>query len=557
MKVKVLTANLLWFLYSAVRTRIWRRASKNVETVQAKILKQLLSKNAETKFGQKYSFGTIDSVATFQKAVPIQSYEDIQPFINEIAAGASNVLTADSVQRFGVSSGSTSASKLVPYTASLITEFQEGIDPWMYHLMRDHSRILGGKAYWSVTPIGARQRHSSGGIPIGFDDERSYFGKLTQWVLGTVMATPSELALIQDMDAFRYATLRFLLQEKSLSWVSIWNPTFATLFLNPLEKWFDQLIEDIRTGSMSVDLGVTPEVDASIRKTLKKSPRRAREIARIRDRNSGNFYEELWPNLRLISCWAHGNSGEAVKQLRTYFPNIAIQPKGLIATEAFVSFPLRGEASALSISSHFFEFEEVADKTIRLAHQLEVGKKYSVIVTTSGGLYRYRLNDVIEILGLEAQCPLIRFVGKQDKVIDICGEKLNEQFVSNVVNQLILRSSPQPSFWMMAPERSSAQVVEYTLFLQFANGTVVEEDILKGMGQEIDSAFRENFHYDYCRRLGQLGHCRVFLINAGEDAFQVYLTTCTELGQRLGDIKPVALHPYQQWSTKLQGRFIT
>ena len=556
MKIKVLTANLLWFLYSAVRTRIWRQASKNVGATQVKILKKLLSRNAETKFGQKYSFGTIDSVPAFQKTVPIQSYEDVKPFIDEIATGTKNVLTADSVQRFGVSSGSTSASKLVPYTASLVAEFQEGIDPWIHHMMRDHSQILGGKAYWSVTPIGERKRHSSGGIPIGFDDERAYFGRFTQWVLGTVMATPSELALIQDMDAFRYATLRFLLQEKSLSWVSIWNPTFATLFLSPLPKWFDQLIEDIRTGSMSVDLGVTPEVDALIRKSLKKSPRRASELEEIRDRKNGCLYEAIWPNLKLISCWAHGNSGEAVKQLRAYFPNVTIQPKGLIATEAFVSFPFRGEASALSINSHFFEFEEVEGKTIRLAHELEVNKRYSVIVTTSGGLYRYRLNDVVEVLGFEAQCPLIRFVCKQDKVVDICGEKLNEQFVSNVVKQVVSRVNHQPSFWMVAPERSSTQVVEYTLFVQFANGTPVEEGALQEVSREIDSALRENFHYDYCRRLGQLGGYRVFLIAPQQDANQVYLAVCTELGQRLGDIKSVALHPFQKWSQKFEGRFI-
>ncbi len=556
MKVKVLTANLLWFLYSAVRTRIWRRASKNVGATQVKILMELLSRNAETEFGQKYSFGTIDSVPAFQKTVPIQSYEDVKPFIDEIAAGTKNVLTADSVQRFGVSSGSTSASKLVPYTASLVTEFQEGIDPWIHHMMRDHSLILAGKAYWSVTPIGERKRHSSGGIPIGFDDERAYFGRFTQWILETVMATPSELALIQDMDAFRYATLRFLLQEKSLSWLSIWNPTFATLFLNPLEKWFDQLIDDIRTGSMSIDLGVTPEVDVLIRKSLKKSEWRAKELAMIRDGKSGNIYEQIWPNLKLISCWAHGNSGEAVRQLRTYFPNIAIQPKGLVATEAFVSFPLRGEVSALSITSHFFEFEEVGSKTIRLAHQLKVEEKYSVIVTTSGGLYRYRLNDVIEVLGFERECPLIRFVGKQDKVVDICGEKLNEQFVSNVVKQVVSRVNHQPVFWMVAPERSSTHVVEYTLFVQFANGTSVEEETLQEVSREIDSAFRENFHYDYCRRLGQLGGYRVFLIAPRQDAHQVYLTVCTELGQRLGDIKSVALHPFQNWSQKFEGRFI-
>ena len=370
------------------------------------------------------------------------------------------------------------------------------------------------------------------------------------------MAVPSELALIQDMEAFRYATLRFLLQNKSLSWISIWNPTFAALLLSPLENWFNQLIEDIRTGSMSIDLGVTPEVDVAIRRTLRRSPRRARELARIQAGSGGNVYERIWPNLRVISCWSHGNSREAVKQLQTYFPNVAIQPKGLIATEAFVSFPLRGEASALSINSHFFEFEEVENKTIRLAHQLEVGKKYSVIVTTSGGLYRYRLNDVIEVLGFEVQCPLIRFVGKQDKVVDICGEKLNEQFVSNTVKKVISLFGHQPSFWMVAPEQLSAQGVEYTLFVQFANGMVVGENVLRGMGQEIDLAFRENFHYDYCRRLGQLGHCRVFLIEVDQDASQAYLITCTELGQRLGDIKPVALHPYQQWSTKLRGRFI-
>ncbi len=553
MKVKVLMANLIWFLYSAVRTRTWRRASKNVEITQTKILQGLLTRNAKTIFGQKHSFESVNSIAAFQKAVPIQSYEDAQLYIDKIAAGKSNVLTADPIQRFGVSSGSTSASKLIPYTKPLITEFQEGIDPWMYRLMRDHPHILSGKAYWSVTPIGERPKHSSGGIPIGFDDERSYFGRLTQWVLGNVMATPSELAHIHNMDAFRYATLRFLLQERSLSWVSIWNPTFATLFLNPLTKWFDQLMEDIRTGSMSIDLGVAPDIDASIRAALKGSPRRAQELARIRDDGCENLYEKIWPNLKLISCWAHGNSGEAVRQLRTYFPNVLIQPKGLIATEAFVSFPFRGEVSALSICSHFFEFEEVGSKRIWLAHQIEIGKKYSVIVTTGGGLYRYRLNDVIEVLGFEVQCPLLRFVGKQDKVVDICGEKLNEQFVSNVVKQTFSRQNLRPCFSMMAPKQSS--IVEYILFVQFKDNNILNET-LESMGREIDQTLRENYHYDYCRRLGQLGQCRLFLIDPHRDASEVYLKTCVELGQRLGDIKPVALHHFMQWSDKFEGKFV-
>lgn len=555
MDLRVAVANLIWFLHSSIRAKKWRRGSKNVEATQNDVLRHLISENAETEFGREHSSKTIDSTEAFQKAVPIRTYEDFLPYIDAIAEGTPEVLTKEPVSHFGVSSGSVSASKLIPYTSSLISDFQEGIDPWMYHLMKDHPRILGGKTYWSVTPVGENKKFSPGGIPIGFDDERSYFGRLTQWVMESVMVAPSELALIQNMDVFKYATLRFLLQEKSLSWISVWNPSFLTLLLSPLQKWFDILIEDIRTGSLSVDLGVTPEADVNIRRALKRLPKRAEELSLIQKERDDDLYEKIWPNLNLISCWAHGNSEDAVRHLRKYFPNTSIQPKGLIATEAFVSFPFQREASALSINSHFFEFEEVGSGTIKLAHQLETGKKYSLIITTSGGLYRYRLYDIIEVLEFENECPLIRFVGKQDKTVDICGEKLNEEFVSSTIKEIIARHSIQLSFWMVAPLRNEDDV-HYVFFVQYEKGYFPCEEEMVAINEDIDSSFRENFHYDYCRRLGQLGRGKIFLVETSCDAFQTYLTTCQELGQRLGDIKPVALHSYQFWSKKFRGRFI-
>ena len=63
--------------------------------------------------------------------------------------------------------------------------------------------------------------------------------------------------------------------------------------------------------------------------------------------------------MRLISCWAHGNAARALQHLRAYFPHAIIQPKGVLATEAFVSFPFKNDVSALSLRSHFFEFVAV------------------------------------------------------------------------------------------------------------------------------------------------------------------------------------------------------
>lgn len=555
MKLKVILANLLWFLYSALRTAMWRKSVIKVEKVQKKKLLTTLSKNADTVFGKKYDFMKIKTTTSFQKKVPIHTYEDIYPYIQDIAEGSSNVLTSDAVKRFGLSSGSTSASKLIPYTQELISDFQEGINPWIYYLYNDNMSLLKGKFYWSVTPVGNQQKYSKVGIPVGFDDERSYFGILTKWILKTLTTVPPEVALIQDIEIFRYTILRFLLQEKSLSWISIWNPTFISLLLDHLEGSFDQLIKDIRTGGLSVNLRVEPKIDKSIRKALRKSKSRANELNNIRKQSGKNMFDEIWPNLHLVSCWADGNSKTAVNQIKKYFPKCKIQPKGLIATEAFVSFPVGSDGSALSIHSHFFEFEEINKKNIVLAHQLKNGTQYSVIVTTAGGFYRYRLNDIIQVSGFMKGCPLMCFVGKEDKVVDFFGEKLNELYVNNVISEILSEYNVQPIFWMLAPHQENNSLFSYTLFIQFKDKVMLETK-LDNLTKKIETSLRKNYHYNYCRHLGQIGASKVYLIDPQQNTSDVYLTTCVELGQRLGEIKQTSLHPYLHWSKRFQGNFV-
>src|SRR5207248_3129093 len=158
------------------------------------------------------------------------------------------------------------------------------------------------------------------------------------------------------------------------------------------------------------------------------------------------------------------------------------------------------------------------------------GKQYSVIVTTSGGLYRYRLNDIVEVVGKMRACPLIKFVGKQDKVTDIRGEKLNEQFVRTCVESLLTAGNLQPVFWMLAPRQTREHAAKYVLFVQFSSTATINEEQLTAFMISLDEALRSSFHYDYCRRLGQLDSCGIFLIAASVNAAGVYLNTCTRLG---------------------------
>jgi hypothetical protein len=566
-RVTVAIANLVWFGYASIRARRWKRAAHNVASAQSAILMRILAANADSEFGCEHHFAAIDSVDAYQDAVPIHSYEETLPYIARMVEGHPRVLTSQDVLRFGLTSGSTQASKLIPYTRGLVSEFQDGIDPWVHYLFRQHPRLLFGKTYWSVTPIGERKSHTPGGIPIGFDDEEEYLSSLTRWVLNSIMAESSKLAQLNDIEVFRYVTLRLLLQERQLRWVSVWNPSFLTLLLAPLTEWLSQLSQDIRHGT----LGVSAEIPSPLRESISArcivSPARAEELERVGafwkdkaaptvDSTGRTLYEAIWPDLRLISCWTHGNATLALPGLQACFPHAAIQPKGLLATEAFVSFPFKDDLSALSLLSHFFEFEEATEMapSTRLAHELEKGRRYSVIVTTSGGLYRYRLHDLIEVEDFYHHCPLIRFVGRQSKVVDICGEKLNENFVREQVAGLLTNFEVPAAFWMVAPVCPPATRPFYTLFIQFEAASL-PTGVFDTLAKAVDEALQASYHYEYSRRLGQLAPCRLFVISPESNGYHTYLTVCAELGQRLGEIKPTSLHAYQHWSERFRGDF--
>jgi hypothetical protein len=176
------------------------------------------------------------------------------------------------------------------------------------------------------------------------------------------------------------------------------------------------------------------------------------------------------------------------------------------------------------------------------------------VVTTGGGLYRYRLGDLVEVVGFERGCPLIRFVGREDRVVDLRGEKLNDRFVSERVRRVLERRAVDAVFWLIAPCRGGNEDLSYALFLELERPTTQTE--LTGLSDEVDRELRGAYHYDYCRRLGQLGPCRLFQIETGANARNLYLAGRAELGQRLGDVKPAAVDAFDRWSEVLPGRFL-
>jgi hypothetical protein len=553
--------NGLFFISSAMRAMSFRKAASDPQAAQEMLLCSILRKNRATAFGKVHDFGAIGSYEDYRARVPLSTYEDYIPFIERIASGEKKVLTTDDTLLFEPTSGSMSASKYIPYTSTLREQFQKSISAWLADLYLHHKSLFSGRAYWQITPF--HRKEKKGKIPVGFDDDASYLGSFERGIVSRLLAVPSETAAIDSGDSFRYVTLLFLLMEHRLAFISVWNPTFLTGLLEKVPCWGASLIADLEQGALNPPEKLEPALHRKLLQRLRPSPGRASRLKVLLSKDPIPF-PLVWPRLALISSWADGNAGAYVAGLEALFPGVPVQPKGLIATEAFVTFPLSGlQGHVLALESHFFEFLEPgfeqrsSIEKPHLAHELEKGCQYSIVVTTGGGLYRYMLRDVAEVVGYYQKTPLLTFLGREDGVSDHAGEKLNPVFVERVLKELLGMIEPGPHFYMLAPEQSREKSLFYTLFLQGGLTREMTGQIIS-LRNELEKKLSTNFHYRSCREVGQLGEVQVFLIDSSLcSGPEAYLRRLTEEGRRLGSIKPAALHGKTGWSEWFQGEFIS
>lgn len=347
--------------------------------------------------------------------------------------------------------------------------------PYTRTLRRQFDKAI---APWIVSLFRADPRAFAGeaywSISPGAESDEELLGPVQRRLVRAVQAVPPHVRLTNEN--FREETLKHLTRCRTLSLISVWHPSFL----------------DVLAGDLDT--------------------------------------EKTWPHLRVVSCWADANAAAPAAALAKKFPHAKIQPKGLLSTEGFVTIPYDGE-NVLAYRSHFYEFRDGGD--VRLAHELETGRRYDVILTAGGGLRRYDTEDVIEVIRYRGQAPVLKFIGRANHVSDHFGEKLNEVFVRERLEHA-LRGVPH-QFAMLACDGNA-----YVLYLE----SDAEVDLAS-----LDASLREAHHYDLARRLGQLAPLRLMRVR---DAAATYLRVKSAT-QALGDIKIPALDREAGWGERFAG----
>lgn len=373
--IKKITKAIFNKYYRSVEDFIDRSSS-----VQEENLSYLLEHGRNTLIGSEYNFDKIDGISEFQKRVPVFRYEDLRPYLDKIIIDKkSNVLWDTPIRWFAMSSGTTNdKSKYIPVTRESLVNCHYRCGRQMLGLYTNQypdSSFVFGK----TLVIGGSQQVNNIGDGIFTGDISAVLMKNLPFLV-KLARTPEELAMIPDW-------------EKKLEQLSLYARK-----------------EDVRAL-----LGVPSWMLVLLKKIVS---------------DTGHSIPELWKN---IEVFFHG--GVSFTPYHEQYEEII--PTGNMrywetynASEGFfgVQFSEKSKDMLLMLNNEIFyefipdsEWKENNPKTVVLS-EVEVGKQYAMVITTSGGLWRYEIGDTIEFTSTNPY--LFRITGRTKQFINAFGEEL-------------------------------------------------------------------------------------------------------------------------------------
>ena len=136
-------------VYFAPRLKEIERYTDHASELQAGVMHRLIRMAANTEWGKKYDYASIRTYEDFKKRLPIQTYEEIKPYVARLRAGEQNLLWPSEIRWFAKSSGTTNdKSKFLPVSKESLqdTHYQGGKDAVAIYLGQNpESRFFSGK----------------------------------------------------------------------------------------------------------------------------------------------------------------------------------------------------------------------------------------------------------------------------------------------------------------------------------------------------------------------------------------------------------------------------
>ncbi len=480
-------------------------AARDPEKAQRARLRDILGRNAGTEYARTHGLDENTSPREYAARAPITTHQELAPWIDRLMKGERNLLTTEAPLYYAQTTGSTGGAKHVPITPSYRVEFQKTLHVALWHLYGRFPAAFLSRALYFVgsRQVGTAPDGNGIGTMSGFN-----FTELPP-IVRSIYAWPYELFEVKDLRTRSYLAL-WLATVGNPSLIGGIFPAPIVYLLRDLAELAPELAKDMHRGQLPDWLELSPEQRATFAQWTGSRPEVAARLERASRAPDEEKVREAWPLLKLVYCWNTSTAALYVPELkRRLGPDIEVRDAIYAACEGWCSIPM-GEAEpggALSITSHYFEFiEESAfdrgDRTAIPAWAMEDGRRYYIVVTNSAGLYRYLLNDLVEMCGRYEETPRIRFVRKGGATSNLLGEKFEEDLVNRAVGAALKDTRIETTCFTLAPVVGGVRP-HYALYFEPTPGT--PDDALTRLRDAVDDALAKNaIEYSRLRRNGHL-----------------------------------------------------
>lgn len=478
---------------------------------QEQTLLDKLKRNCDSEWGKRFDFNSINNIKTFQEKVPLSTYEDFLPYIEKLKLGNTQALlgSREKLLGFGLTSGTTGEPKFIPFTPCFIREYKHSTLLFARRMVEDIPGVMKGKILSVFAP--AREYKTKGG---------TWCGSISGWIaenqipiIRAFYALPNEVMEIKDVHT-RYYTLMRIGLTKNVGTLITANPSTILNLIKLADQEKTEIIRDIHDGTLYVKGLVEESICQRIKSHLKKDPLRAHELEKFAQENNSFIPRHYWPNLKLIACWKGGTLFTYLDQFPNYFSeSTCIKDIGLLATEGRLSIPILPgiDAGCPTINSVFFEFipeedEKQPSPHLLLVDELELGKKYFLVITTSSGFTRYKINDLVQVVDFLNSTPLIYFLNKGEHFSSLTGEKLSEYQVVMAVDDITKEFNLHFSYFTLCPCWS--EIPYYVLLAE--EHEMGDKSLWPGFITRLDERLQElNIEYHCKRKSGRLALIRL------------------------------------------------
>jgi hypothetical protein len=399
---------------------------------QRRILREKLSRNADSDFGRRHGFESIRGPEEFAARVPISTYDDLSPYIERMREGRTAALlgAGQRVLMYALTSGTTNEPKYIPVTPAFLDEYRRGWNVWGLRALLDHPGCFLRHIVQVSSPM--NDSITPSGIPCGAIT--GLMAATQKRLVRKYYTAPLAVAHIKDATA-KYYTIMRLAVPRDVAFLIAANPATLLLLARTANEHRETIIRDVRDGTLSTAFNVPGAVCDALRRCLRPDPASADRLARIASHTDALRPKDYW-NLGFVAHWTGGTMGLYRARFPEWYGNVPVRDPGLLASEGRMSVPIEDNTAAgvLDVTSHYFEFipAEDYDTPARRActiADLQVGGEYFLLLTTSSGLCRYDIGDRVRVTGFFGEAPVIEFLSKAAHTSSLTGEKLTEHQV--------------------------------------------------------------------------------------------------------------------------------